>query len=364
MTHFGYRIYLMRDDPGPSRSVLIMLFVAATFQILPSINVYQEALGLPLPKWRNVLGYPMFSFVFLLAYFTAKQFLNNQASPLRDIIGSRIFLITAALIGLQAAILQWRPSSTSFTDGVSFERSWSYAIAYSLSFFIVAGVSWLIARLFLKDLKRYKANLPYRVRRTISLLGVVVTVVAALLAEINLLLSFLMDDPNIRFTLNWMAQDAGRVLASLLLLIEFSVPQFIFAKAVKPLENYLERQHYAKLYYLCQKIGPLLPRLSVPQHDHNIWRVLIKLARMRDYLGTNSPHTAVLLPRTEAEYLFELINSGTTFDKLGPYKPALSPKDYYEFLQHNLRVAKHLKQLEAKHRSRSVQGSSPLLAHD
>jgi hypothetical protein len=337
-----------------------MLFALSVFQILPSINAYQEALGLSVPKWRNVLGYPMFGFAFLLGYFTLKQFLNNQAMPFHDIIGSRIFLTTAVLIGLQAAILQLRPSSTSFTDGVSFERSWSYATVYSLSFFIVAGMGWLIAGLFLKDLKRYKANMAYRVRRTISLLGMVVVIIAALLGEINLALSFLLDDPNLRFTLNWIVQDASRVLAGLLLVIEFSVPQFLLARAVRPLERYLEHQHYKKLYYLCQKIGPLLPRLSVPQHDQNIWRVLVKLARMRDYLGTNSPQTSVLTPCAEAEYLFELINNGTRFDKLGPYKPALSPKDYYEFLQHNLRVANHLKQLEARHRSRLVQASSPL----
>lgn len=363
-TYIGYRIYQMRDDPGPSRSVIIMLFAVFAFETLPCINAYQEALGLPVPKWRNVLGYSMFSFAVPLGYFAIKQFLNNQASPLRDILLHRLFLITAALIGIQAAILQLRPGSISFTDGMSFERSWSYATAYSLGPFIFVGVGWLVAKLFLKDLKRYKANLPYRARRIVSLLGVVVVVAAALVSEINLALSFLLDDPKIRFTLNWIAQDAGRALACLLLLIGFAVPESIFAKAIRPLERYLERQHYKKLYYLCQKIGGLLPRLSVPQHDHNIWRVLIKLARMRDYLGTNSPHTAVLSPRAEAKYLFELINSGVRFDKLGPYKPALSPPDYYEFLQHNLSVARYLKQLEVRQRSRSAQLLSPLLARD
>ncbi len=354
MTYIGYRIYQMRDDPGPSRSIIIMLFALFAFQILPGINAYQEALGLPVPKWQYALGYPMFSFAVVWGYFAVKQFLNNQAMPLHDILCHRLFLITAALIGLGAVILQSRPSSTSFTDGVTFERSWSYATGYFLHLFIFAGVGWLIARLFLKDLQRYKANLAYRVRRIIIFLGVVVVVAAALLAEINLALSFLLDDPKIRFTLNWIAQGAGWFLACLLLLIGFGVPQSIFARAVKPFELYLERQHYKKLYYLCQKIGPLLPRLSVPQHDQNIWRVLVKLARMRDYLGTNSPHTAVLPPRVEAEYLFELINSGARFDKLGPYKPSLSPKDYYEFLQHNLRVAKHLQQLETRQHSLSA----------
>src|SRR5688500_2376042 len=100
MAYGGYRIYQMRDDPGPSRSIIIMLFAFFALQILPSINAYQEALGLPVPKWQNVLGYPMFSFAVLLAYFAIKQFLNNQASPLRDILSHRLFLITAALIGL------------------------------------------------------------------------------------------------------------------------------------------------------------------------------------------------------------------------------------------------------------------------
>src|SRR6185436_670882 len=78
--HVGYRIYLMRDDgPSPSRSIIIMLFAVAAFQILPCINAYQEALGLPVPKWQNVLGYPMFSFAVLWGYFAIKQFLNNQA---------------------------------------------------------------------------------------------------------------------------------------------------------------------------------------------------------------------------------------------------------------------------------------------
>jgi hypothetical protein len=354
MTYIGYRICLMRYDPGPSRSIIIMLFALFVFQILPGINAYQEALGLPVPKWRNVLGYPMFSFAVLLGYFAMKQFLNNQAIPIRDILRHRLFLITAALIGLQAAILQSRPSSTSFSDGVSFERSWSYAAAYFLCLCIFAGVGWLIVRLLLQDLQRYKANLPYRARRIAGLLGAGVVVIAALLGEINLALSFLLDDPKIRFTLNWIVQDAGRALACLLLLIGFAIPQSIFIKAVRPLERYLERQHYKKLYYLCQKIGPLLPQLSVPQHDQNILRVLIILARMREFLATNSPHTAVLPPRAEADYLFELINNGARFDKLGPYKPALSPKDYYEFLQHNLRVAKHLKQLEVRQHSMSA----------
>jgi|GEM_PF-6848321 len=350
MTYIGYRTYLMRDDPSPSRSIIIMMFVGAAFEILPCINAYQEALELPMPKWQNVLGYPMFSSAILLGYFTLKQFLNNQVSPLRDILGHRIFLITAALIGIEATILSLRQGSTSFTDGVYFEPSWSYTAACSIYYLIFVGVGSLIVGLFWKDLKRYKANLAYRVRRLVSMLGLIVVVAATLLGEVNLALSFLLDDPKLRFTLNWIVQDVGKTLACLLLLIGFGVPQSIFIKAVRPLERYLEHRHYAKLYYLCQKISPLLPRLSVPQHDQNIWRVLIRLAEMRDYLGTNSPYTAVLPPRAEADYLFGLINNGARFDKLGPYKPSLSPKDYYEFLQHNLRVADHLKQLEARHR--------------
>jgi hypothetical protein len=84
-------------------------------------------------------------------------------------------------------------------------------------------------------------------------------------------------------------------------------------------------------------------QMPAPARDHNIWRVMIDISKLREWIFSHWDYDEPLKAHDEARYICQLLLEGHTFNTPGRYKPAIFPYTYPDLLAYNLTVAKKLR---------------------
>lgn len=349
VVYFGYRLSQNPDAIG--RTMIVKLLLSALLGILAlstaSPNYH--------PWWLYFLRTSLMNYSIVLAYLAIDQMLNNK--PYQPILKHKLFLSITAL-SIVALILDYmRRAALNSTlptmmNTAFFQTDWFSQIVFILDY----GVPWylgiLTIFLYWRNLHRY-LDLNYIVRRSVCMLGFLASIFCIgsfclLMAGLNLA-SFLFSGHIGNSQINQICNTIS-LLTSSLLILGFTVPEFVLTRATRPLERYLtwrRQQQRALLAYLHEKMIQIVPGVHLPHNGLLEARILIEISDARQIIWSQTPRTKLITPREEAEYLFYLICNHRVFDTPGAYLP---PKTRHRsILKHDLAVAKHLKRLSGEY---------------
>lgn len=335
------RLYKNRNKT--IQPLLIKLAIAIFLDLIPNITpLYNIFYGLK-PRWLEIIEIGAYPFAMMLGYFIVYELLYTRTFSFMDMVRTRIFLVFICLVSIPIGITCFSLINASFTQGSLFEKKISYYIAYFFYYFCQIYVLAQTIHVYTKEVKQ-EHKIDYKARIIVCMSGFVSVLLFYVLAEINLFLSFFIQD-NYRLFINSIVQDFGKGLSLIILLIGFVFPRKFYIIVTAPIVQYISQKEQRNIQLLnryCALLTHIVPRNVLKYkyiHPDHIFMLIYDADKVIWSHGSSRPTS----PKKLARHIALLLRSGATITKMGPHIHPLGKRD---FMRHHLSIARHLQRME------------------
>lgn len=336
---YGWRAHAIYCEQARLETPPILKLIVSGILVIMSFLGFIIA---PAPLWLALLRFVALLYALLFSYSANIWIVTGYHHHLTT---SKIFLVMtgSALIIIISAYLS-RENLGLIFQNEDFKPTLVYYVHYYLVCATLLFMYVLIIRLFWISLRQSK-DLTYIVRRTLGLTTYTAAALCVMVSTINLTLSVFYGDMY-RHQLNRIFYMIVPVLG--LMPIINIVPQPVLAKIVQPLEHILvkrrERQQ-ALLRHLHGTMVKIVPGVQLQNEALRDLHMLIEISDARQMIWSQTQRTKPIAAKDEAQHLFTLCKHDVVIIGPGRYLPP--PTRCQNIMQHNVAVAKHLKQLES-----------------
>ncbi len=327
-----YRERTPKQDPPPILKLLGALVLGVAW-VISQMSPLSSS-------WQPILGHVALEYALLVTYSANSHILTGRPHYLRRSILTRIVTVLA-LSSVWLGYLSRGNVAHPFS-GHPFTPTLQYCLYYSLVNGTVFLLFSLILNLYWKSF-RQSNDFTYQARRGIGLVSITFGLAASVLAEVSIILSIVY----------------GAAYHSLLTIAFYSllpwvtlfpvaqaIPQPIVARVVQPLERHRAKRREGLLRYLHTKMLQIVPGEQLSSESFDLVDALTEISGARRIIWTQGLHTESITAHEEARHLFHLLQEKKVIETAGKHNPPQTATS--DVVRHNIAVAKHLRELEAR----------------
>lgn len=330
---YGYRWW--QNPTLLTRPITTRFMAGAVLMLLVTIS----ETSLPLPLWRHLSGLFLYHQGLLLTLLGVHQLLDGRPARLFSRNPWVLAMIVLSLISVGIDGMHIHQRAVILGDMAPLAPT-AY-LAYSLNYALQTLILGTIVVLYARNLRKH-ADIVYRVRRTICIVGYTVSIGCILLTRMRYLL-MLEDSPQV-----W-SNASCRInfsLSIVLLMIGFMLPHAVLERATRPLARMLGRRRQRTtqlLEDLHSVILTIVPGIRLNNRSIRHLRTVIEINDARQIIWSQTEHRARITPLDDARRIAQLLQDRVVL--LGPGDYHAPPLKQPCSIRHNIAMAKHLKRI-------------------
>ncbi len=329
---------LCKNRARISTPVITNFVIAA---LLLSIHTLAKVVIKEVSVWAYILGDVTQHYGALFGYIGTYQLVNNKSYY--ALSKSKVFIFVTILSIVTTFTTIYNTNNlTSFVDNEPYIPSITYYISNAAHYLVFLVLSLLISLLYLHNLRIHQ-NPVYTAIRSMLLIGFLCISAAMLIVEINLFVSIFITNVA-QQQLNIIYHILKLVFAVLLTPILIAQPLIAFlSEAVNVYRIRRHQENITWLRYLHSTLTRIVPQIrlnDVSDEDD----LLIEIADAEEHILSHVPlhHPD---PKLIAHHIHQLLVEQVVVERPGPHLPPTTKHP----VNHSIRIAKHLKRLEADH---------------